>query len=132
MDQTRAEELVRRMATALRGTELYSPTHSLVQRAIDGLTAAATEARRPHPAADAEMPALASIVAFEHHLKQDLSGYPEKIRPQVKILTDKTGAHLEAPLLVNTWERDSRGEQLRAVVEAVDPEPLAIDPLTYL
>jgi putative nucleotidyltransferase with HDIG domain len=26
-----------------------------------------------------EMPALAPIVAFEHHLKQDLSGYPEKI-----------------------------------------------------
>jgi putative nucleotidyltransferase with HDIG domain len=167
-----------------------------------------------------EMPALAPIVAFEHHLKQDLSGYPEKIgsrqlnlctmivsiadvfdalrstrpyrkglatdrirnimgeqgnpafnqpllkrfvnlmglfpvgnlvrlntdelavvsaehptdpfRPQVKILTDKTGARLEAPLLVNTWERDARGEHLRAVVEAVDPEPLAIDPLTYL
>jgi len=167
-----------------------------------------------------EMPALAPIVAFEHHLKQDLSGYPEKIgsrqlnlctmivsiadvfdalrstrpyrkglatdrirnimgeqgnpafnqpllkrfvnlmglfpvgnlvrlntdelavvsaehptdpfRPQVKILADKTGARLEAPLLVNTWERDSRGEHLRAVVEAVDPEPLAIDPLTYL
>ena len=167
-----------------------------------------------------EMPALAPIVAFEHHLKQDLSGYPENIgsrklnlctmivsiadvfdalrsnrpyrqglatvrirsimgeqgnpafnqpllkrfvnlmglfpvgnlvrlntdelavvsaehptdpfRPQVKILTDKTGARLEAPLLVNTWERDGRGEHLRAVVEAVDPEPLAIDPLTYL
>src|SRR4249920_3448017 len=167
-----------------------------------------------------EMPALAPIVAFEHHLKQDLSGYPEKIgsrklnlctmivsiadvfdalrstrpyrkglatdrirnimgeqgnpafnqvllkrfvnlmglfpvgnlvrlntdelavvsaehptdpfRPQVKILADKTGARLEAPLLVNTWERDSRGEHLRAVVEAVDPEPLDIDPLKYL
>ena len=26
-----------------------------------------------------EMPALAPIVAFEHHLKQDLSGYPEHI-----------------------------------------------------
>jgi putative nucleotidyltransferase with HDIG domain len=26
-----------------------------------------------------EMPALAPIVSFEHHLKQDLSGYPEKI-----------------------------------------------------
>jgi putative nucleotidyltransferase with HDIG domain len=26
-----------------------------------------------------EMPALTPIVAFEHHLKQDLSGYPEKI-----------------------------------------------------
>src|SRR4051812_33761529 len=26
-----------------------------------------------------EMPALAAIVAFEHHLKQDLSGYPENV-----------------------------------------------------
>jgi len=167
-----------------------------------------------------EMPALAPIVAFEHHLKQDLSGYPENIgsrqlnlctmivsiadvfdalrstrpyrkglatdrirsimgeqgnpafnqpllkrfvnlmglfpvgnlvrlntdelavvsaehptdpfRPQVKILTDQTGARLEAPVLVNTWERDGRGEHLRAVVEAVDPELLGIDLLAFL
>jgi putative nucleotidyltransferase with HDIG domain len=167
-----------------------------------------------------EMPALAPIVAFEHHLKQDLSGYPEKIgardlnlctmivsiadvfdalrskrpyrdglptkriraimeeqdspafnqkllkrfvnlmglfpagnlvrlntdelavvitehpndpfRPQVKILYDGGGARLEAPLLANTWERDERGEYPRAVVEAVDPEPLGIDPLAFL
>ena len=26
-----------------------------------------------------EMPALAPVVAFEHHLRQDLSGYPEHI-----------------------------------------------------
>jgi putative nucleotidyltransferase with HDIG domain len=167
-----------------------------------------------------EMPALAPIVAFEHHLKQDLSGYPEKIgsrklnlctmivsiadvfdalrsnrpyrqglatarirsimgeqgnpafnqvllkrfvnlmglfpvgnlvrlsgdeiavvtaehpadpfRPQVKILTDRTGARLEDPPLANTWERDSRGEHPYAVVEAVDPESVGIDPLAYL
>ena len=167
-----------------------------------------------------EMPALAPIVAFEHHLKQDLSGYPEKIgsrklnlctmivsiadvfdalrstrayrkalptdrirsimgeqtnpafnpvllkrfvnlmglfpvgnlvrlntdelaivtaehpadpfRPQVKIITDGKGAMLEEPLLTNTWERDGRGEQPRAVVEAVDPEEAGVDPLKYL
>jgi putative nucleotidyltransferase with HDIG domain len=167
-----------------------------------------------------EMPALAPIVAFEHHLKQDLSGYPEHLgsrklnlrtmivsiadvfdalrstrpyrkglatdrirsimgeqdspafnqpllkrfvnlmglfpvgnlvrlstdalavvsaehptdpfRPQVKIIRDKSGALLEAPVLANTWEPDGRGEHTRAVVEAVDPEPLGIDPLTYL
>jgi putative nucleotidyltransferase with HDIG domain len=167
-----------------------------------------------------EMPALAPIVAFEHHLKQDLSGYPEKIgsrklnlctmivsiadvfdalrstrpyrkglatdrirnimgeqgnpafnqpllkrfvnlmglfpvgnlvrlstdelavvmaehptdpfRPQVKIIADRDGAMLETALLINTWERDGRGEHSRAVVEAVDPEPLGIDPLKYL
>jgi len=167
-----------------------------------------------------EMPALAPIVAFEHHLKQDLSGYPDKIgsrklnlctmivsiadvfdalrstrpyrkalatdrirnimgeqgspafnqtllkrfvnlmglfpvgnlvrlntdelavvtaehptdpfRPQVKIIMDEKGEVLEEPLLVNTWERDVRGEHSRAVVEAVDPESLDIDPLKYL
>jgi putative nucleotidyltransferase with HDIG domain len=167
-----------------------------------------------------EMPALAPIVAFEHHLKQDLSGYPEKIgsrklnlctmivsiadvfdalrsnrpyrqglatarirsimgeqgnpafnqvllkrfvnlmglfpvgnlvrlsgdevavvtaehpadpfRPQVKILTDRVGTLLEDPPLANTWERDSRGEHPYAVVEAVDPESVGIDPLKYL
>ena len=167
-----------------------------------------------------EMPALAPIVAFEHHLKQDLSGYPESIgsrklnlctmivsiadvfdalrsnrpyrqglatnriraimgeqgspafnqtllkrfvnlmglfpvgnlvrlsteelavvtaehptdpfRPQVKIIADSKGEFIEEPLLVNTWERDGRGEHSRAVVEAVDPEPLNIDPLKYL
>jgi putative nucleotidyltransferase with HDIG domain len=167
-----------------------------------------------------EMPALAPIVAFEHHLKQDLSGYPENIgsrklnlctmivsiadvfdalrsnrpyrqglatnriraimgeqgnpafnqtllkrfvnlmglfpvgnlvrlstdelavvtaehptdpfRPQVKIIADAKGEFLEEPLLVNTWERDGSSDQQRAVMEAVDPEPLNIDPLTYL
>jgi putative nucleotidyltransferase with HDIG domain len=166
-----------------------------------------------------EMPALAPIVAFEHHLKQDLSGYPENVggrklnlctmivsiadvfdalrsnrpyrqglatnriraimgeqgnpafnqpllkrfvnlmglfpvgnlvrlntdelavvsaehptdpfRPQVKIIQDAKGEFLEEPLLANTWERQS-GDQERAVVEAVDPEPLGIDPLKYL
>ena len=167
-----------------------------------------------------EMPALAPIVAFEHHLKQDLSGYPENIgsrslnlctqivsiadvfdalrsnriyrqglptarirailseqdspafnqtllkrfinliglfpvgnlvrlstdelaivtaehpsdpfRPQVKLITDTKGAMLETPMLVNTWDRDGSGEHPRAVIEAVDPESMAIDPLHYL
>jgi len=167
-----------------------------------------------------EMPALAPIVAFEHHLKQDLSGYPEKIgsrklnlctmivsiadvfdalrsnrpyregmatnrirsimgeqgnpafnqvllkrfvnlmglfpvgnlvrlnkgeiavvtaehptdpfRPQVKIVMDASGALLDDPLLANTWERDSRGEHPHAVVEAVEPDSIDIDPLKYL
>jgi putative nucleotidyltransferase with HDIG domain len=167
-----------------------------------------------------EMPALAPIVAFEHHLKQDLSGYPENVgsrrlnlctmivsiadvfdalrtnrtyrqglvtsrvraimsergnpafnqpllkrfvnllglfpvgnlvrlntdelavvtaehptdpfRPQVKIIADGKGQMLEEPEVANTWERDARGEHPRAVVEAIDPEPLGIDPLKYL
>jgi len=56
----------------------------------------------------------------------------DPFRPQVKILTDTRGEMLEEPALANTWERDSRGEHPRAVVEAVDPETVNIDPLKYL
>jgi putative nucleotidyltransferase with HDIG domain len=167
-----------------------------------------------------EMPALAPVVAFEHHLRQDLSGYPENVghrelnlctqivsiadvydalrsnrvyrqglpsdrikaimtqkdspafnggllrrfinlmgifpvgtmvrldtgemgvvthehpsdpfRPQVKILKDEQGNAVEEPKLINTWETDSRGEFRYAVVEAVDPESVAVDPLEHL
>ncbi len=166
-----------------------------------------------------EMPALAPIVAFEHHLRLDLSGYPQNVgartlnlctmivtiadvfdalrsnrayrqglatsrvrailgeqdspafnqvllkqfvnlvglfpvgnlvrldtdelavvtaehptdpfRPQVKIITDARGAMLDRAVLVNTWERGGSGPE-RAVVEAVDPDVVDIDPLTYL
>ena len=167
-----------------------------------------------------EMPALAPVVAFEHHLRQDLSGYPENIghrklnlctqivsiadvfdalrsnrpyreglatarirsimgeqgnpafnqtllrrfvnlmglfpigtivrlsseeigvvtaehpedpfRPQVKIIFDEKGSRLEHELLVNTWERDSRGDFPKAVIESVDPDTIELDPLTVL
>jgi hypothetical protein len=49
MEQKKAEELVRRLAAALRGTELYSPTHPLVQRGIDSLAAGAVEALTAAP-----------------------------------------------------------------------------------
>jgi putative nucleotidyltransferase with HDIG domain len=167
-----------------------------------------------------EMPALAPVVAFEHHLRQDLSGYPENIghrdlnlctqivsiadvydalrsnriyreglpseriraimtqkdspafnttllrrfinlmglfpvgtlvrlatdevavvthehptdpfRPQVKVLLDPRGTHVDEPVLINTWEPDARGGFAFAVVEAVDPEAVQIDPLAHL
>ena len=167
-----------------------------------------------------EMPALAPVVAFEHHLKQDLTGYPEKVtprklnlctmivtiadvfdalrstrvyreglpnarvraimaqkddpafqpqllrrfinlvgmfsigtlvrlntdelavvshahpgdpfRPEVLVISDSQGNRLEDTALVITGERDSHGDYSRAVVEAVDHEPLGIDPLSYL
>jgi putative nucleotidyltransferase with HDIG domain len=49
LDQKKAEELVRRLAAAIRGTELYSPSHPIVQRGIDAFTSAATEALRMAP-----------------------------------------------------------------------------------
>jgi hypothetical protein len=50
----------------------------------------------------------------------------------VKVVLDARGERLEEPILANTWEHDDRGDYPRAVVEAVDPEPLGIDPLTLL
>src|SRR5262245_21598459 len=49
MDQKRAEELVRRMAAALRATELYSASHPLVQRGIETFTAAAADGLKDAP-----------------------------------------------------------------------------------
>jgi putative nucleotidyltransferase with HDIG domain len=167
-----------------------------------------------------EMPALAPVVAFEHHLRQDLSGYPENVghrdlnlctqivsiadvydalrsnriyreglpseriraimtqkdspafntkllrrfinlmglfpvgtlvrlnteevgvvthehptdpfRPQVKLLLDRLGQPVETQMLVNTWDADDRGQFRVAVVEAVDPDTVNIDPLEHL
>lgn len=50
MTEQQAEALARRLAAALRGTELYSPTHPLVLRGIDALTDAVTDALRESPA----------------------------------------------------------------------------------
>src|SRR4051812_17385823 len=50
MDPKKADDLVRRLSAALRGTELYSPNHPLVQRGIDAFTAAATERLHGTPA----------------------------------------------------------------------------------
>jgi putative nucleotidyltransferase with HDIG domain len=49
MDSQKPEELIRRLAAALRGTELYSPAHPIVQRGIDALTAGALERLRSAP-----------------------------------------------------------------------------------
>jgi putative nucleotidyltransferase with HDIG domain len=167
-----------------------------------------------------DVPPLAPLVAFEHHLRLDLTGYPEKVsprtlnlctmivtvadvfdalrshrpyrdslasarvrallsderrrtfhptllkrfvslvglypvghlvrlnteeigvvthenpqdpfRPWVKIVMDRTGTWLPEPVVVNTWERDERGEYLRDVIEPVDPDVLGVDPLTLM
>jgi hypothetical protein len=65
-----------------------------------------------------------AVVTHEH------PGDP--FRPQVKILRDRLGQAVEEPTLVNTWEPDGRGDFKWAVVEAVDPDAVQIDPLAYL
>ncbi len=49
MNQAKAGEFVRRIATAVRGADLYSPAHPLVQRGVDNLVAAAQEALQAAP-----------------------------------------------------------------------------------
>src|SRR5215212_1677539 len=49
MDQAKAEEFVRRIASAVRGADLYSPNHPLVQRGIDNLVGSAQEALQSSP-----------------------------------------------------------------------------------
>src|SRR5258707_12443125 len=49
MDQAKAEDFVRRIASAVRGADLYSPTHPPVQRGIDNLVAATQEALQAVP-----------------------------------------------------------------------------------
>ena len=49
MDAAAAEEFVRRIATAVRGADLYSPHHPLVQRGIDNLAGAAQQALHTAP-----------------------------------------------------------------------------------
>src|SRR5262249_31038698 len=56
----------------------------------------------------------------------------DPFRPQVKIIAHASGAMPEGPTRANTGEGAGRGEHACAVVEAVDPEPLGIDPLKYL
>jgi hypothetical protein len=63
------------------------------------------------------------VVAHEHPT--------DPFRPQVKVVLDAKGEKLE-PVLVNTWERDARGEVPCAVVEAVDPDQVGIGPLALL
>jgi hypothetical protein len=56
----------------------------------------------------------------------------DPFRPQARVITDAGGTLLDETWLVNTWDRDGRGEQARAVVEEVDGEAIGIDPLKFL
>jgi hypothetical protein len=59
----------------------------------------------------------------------------ERIRRAVyfgKVITDRLGAKIEEPLLLNTWERNGCSEHMCAVVEPVEAAPHGIDPLQYL
>ena len=56
----------------------------------------------------------------------------DPFRPQVKVLLDRLGGRIETERLVDTWEADSRGPHPSAVVEAIDPDSVQLDPLAFL
>jgi hypothetical protein len=56
----------------------------------------------------------------------------DPFRPQVKVLLDRDGRELEEKPLLNTWEPDGRGDFKWAVIEAVDPDTVAVDPLAHM
>src|SRR5262245_40912280 len=109
MEQTKAEELVRRLAAALRGTELYAPNHPLVQRGIDAFTAAAAEGLQSAPSivvafigdevvVDAvRLKGAASLVGFARDLReQDVEKITlsrglarEEVRSLIAVLIDR-------------------------------------------
>src|SRR5882672_5130672 len=73
MEQKKAEELVRRLAAALRGTELYAPNHPLVQRGIDALSSAAIEGLQSAPSivvANRLPKGSATMVGFARDLRE--------------------------------------------------------------
>src|SRR5438067_10074758 len=83
MDPKTAEDLVRRMAAALRSMDLYSPVHPLVQRGLDSLSTGALAALQNVPTLvigfigdevvvdDARLPrGSASFVGFARALRE--------------------------------------------------------------
>src|SRR6516164_5907900 len=145
MEQKKAEELVRRLAAALRGTELYAPDHPLVQRGIEALAAAAAEGLQSASSiviafiADvvvvdaARLPkGAASLVGFARDLReQDVEKITlsrglskEEIRGLVSVLTDRKSPSPAADRLV---ARGIRTIALgRVVVEEVSDEQAGI------
>ena len=56
----------------------------------------------------------------------------DPFRSPIEVLRDADGAAVEGSTLVHTWETDYRGAFRYAVVEAVDPASVQIDPLAHL
>ena len=137
----KAEELIRRLAAALRGTELYSPNHPLVQRGLDTLNAAATEALQAAPAivigfigdevvvdGDRLPRGTAALVGFARDLRERgiekitlTRGLTrDEIRNLIAVFSDRTSA---APLPDRLAARGVRHVTLgRIVVEEVTDE----------
>jgi hypothetical protein len=64
---------------------------------------------------------------------QEVLNNPGKLsREEFEIMRNGEGAAVEDSMLVNTWEPNGREGFARAVIEAVDPDAVGIDPLASM
>jgi putative nucleotidyltransferase with HDIG domain len=57
---------------------------------------------------------------------------PDPYRPQTRIVADTAGHRLDFPVEVNLWEMEAGGGRPSAIVAAVDPATVDVDPLALL
>ena len=145
MEQKKSEELVRRLAAALRGTELYAPSHPLVLRGVDALSTAAVEGLQSQPSiviafigdeivVDAtRLPrGSATMIGFARDLRdRDVEKITfqrgltkEEVRNLIAILSDRKS---KVPLADRLGVKNIRHVQLgRVVVEETDDQEAGI------
>ena len=145
MDQKNAEELVRRLAAALRAADRYSPAHLLAQGGIDALSGVALEALHAAPSVviafigddivvdDVRLPlGTAALVGFARDLRErDVEIVTlsrgltrEEILSLFSVLSEPTSS---APLADRLTSRGVRHITLgKVIVEEVADEPAGI------
>src|SRR6195256_3115371 len=117
MDQTKAEDLVRRLATALRGTDLYSPTRRLVQRGTDGIATAATEALQAAPSV---------VIGFiGGEVIVDATRLPRGTASLVGFARDLREREIEKVTLSRGLTRDEVRSLVTVLADRKSPAPLA-------
>jgi putative nucleotidyltransferase with HDIG domain len=57
---------------------------------------------------------------------------PDPHRPQVRVIVDRRGAHVERPYDVNLWENVAETGVPNSIGKPIDPAEAGIDPLSYL
>ena len=57
---------------------------------------------------------------------------PKPYRPQVRVLFDRQGQHVELPFEVNLWESDGTEGRPSSIVSPVDPADYQLDPLLLI
>jgi putative nucleotidyltransferase with HDIG domain len=116
MDQKKAEELIRRLAAALRCSELYSPTHPLFQRGTDALAAAAAEGLQSAPSV---------VIGFiGDEVVVDGDRLPRGTAPLVGFARDLRERDVEKVTLSRGLTRDELREFIAVFGDRTSPAPL--------